>query len=354
MTGKMLFDAVGGVREDYVLDADEAVIARAARGRRIGRLILRIGRAAACLLLVCAACFGGLDWYFDLTGAHEQVLRIKPAVIGDRMVFYAMQRLGDGQTMTLQYRRGEQVWQNGELTVWQLKGRSDYAELIFEQNGTLELAEFHSYSILPHAGEIFVPDETWPYWEMLSPEAWGTIDFSPYTFADVLRDIYRAESAADLESVSFAKTGDNNTEVGRSIRIRTVTLRDTDALALMWEILSGLTTIPSGEVREEILIKRPDDVLAEQVRRRVTVTFRSGAVLEFRYNPAGGSDGGTFTQLGADYSALTTAQNRALVELIGISFAPTPIPETKPPQGCDETETVRPIPETAVPPVPVA
>ncbi|MBR6708656.1 MAG: hypothetical protein IKL84_03140 [Clostridia bacterium] len=342
MTREALFSAIGEISEEYILDADEEQVRQSSRTKRIGRAVRRIGTLAACLLVICAAAFSGLNWYLGLSGAHEQLLVIKPTVLGDRFAFYGMKQLGEGQTLMLSYQKGELVWERDDLRVWQLKGREDYSELIFEDDKGLQLGFFDGYCVLPAGAEL---DGNWFYGSLLTPEEWEKIDFSAYTLSDVLHEIYCADSADDIEKIRFSKTDSDNTVVGRSVKVKTVTLRDEEAREQIWNLFLDL--IPAEDFSDPV-VKLPDTVKPVQVMREVTVTFRNGAELICHYQPAGGEDGGSITQRGKIYGILTVEQNHALIKLAEISFHPTPIPETDPLVG-DMTATVG---ETAVPPAP--
>ena len=115
-----------------------------------------------------------------------------------------------------------------------------------------------------------------------------------------------------------------------------------------WGILTGV--VPFDYLQADYptpAVPKPDDVRSVQVVRDVTVKFKNGSTLSFAYNPAGGEDCGLLYRLeGSNRYYLTVEQNHALIALADISFAPTPIPETDPPRGGDETAQVQPAPET--------
>ncbi len=350
MTKQELFCAIGDVREEWINDADAVSIRRATRARRAGRLARRVGAVAACLVLLLTAGYRFACWYFPL-GAYEQVMRITPVVFNNRLMMYAFERLGDGQEMMLRHQRGEYLGHNGAYDVWQLKGRDDYAELIFSDGENWELGRFNQYSALAQGWTYDEEaDADWWYASLMTPEEWRKIDTSAYTLVDVLQQIYGVDSADDIVSVRFEKSGIDNTQIGRSVKVETVTLRDADEIAQVWNILISLTPTDHYADRPTPTVAKPDNVRSVQVVRDVTISFKNGTVLEFEYNPSGGEDCALFYRIeGYNYYYLTVEQNHTLIDLAGISFAPTPIPETKPPRGVDETATVRP-PETAVAP----
>lgn len=347
MTREELFGAIGDVREAWIADAGEENVRRTTRARRAGRFARRAGAIAACLAIVLTVGYRFVCWYFPM-GGYEQVLRIKPIVLHGRLMSYAMERLGEGQQMLLAARLGDVVWENGETTVWKLKGREDYAELIFSDGDTYQLGRLEDYSALPEGWNFELENYiNWWYAPLLTPEEWRQIDTSAYTFAEVLREIYCVDSADDIAWVRFEKSGIDNTEVGRSVKVKTVTLRDTDEIAQVWDILWSLTPTDHYADRPQPTVPKPDDVKSVQIVRDVTVTFKNGSALRFEYDPAGGEDCALFYRLeGVNYYYLTVEQNHTLIDLAGISFAPTPIPETDPPQGIAETATAAPVPET--------
>lgn len=348
MKGKKLFLAIGEVRDEWIADADTGAEDAPRRKSRRG-LIRRLAAAAACFLVLLTVGYCFVDWYYPM-GAYEEVLRIKPLVLYNRLMSYELVRLGEGQQAMLSHRRGEYVGNLQGTEVWRLQGREDFAELIFYDGATWQLGKINQYNSLAE-GWTYDPveDADWAFGSLLSPEEWANIDTSTYTMAEVLRNIYAAESAEDIAWVRFEKDDIDNTQIGRSVKVKTVTLRDEAELALVWEIMVGLTPLDHYAERPQPKVALPEDVRAVQVARNVTVKFKNGAVLEFEYNPAGGEDCALFYRIaGYDYFYLTVEQNHALIDLVGISFAPTPIPETDPPRGVDATATARP-PETAVP-----
>ena len=348
MKGKKLFLAIGEVREEWITDADADTGAEDVppKKKHLG-WIRRIGAAAACFLVLLTVGYCFADWYYPM-GAHEEVLRIKPLVLYNRLMSYELVRLGEGQRAMLPHRRGEYVGNLQGTEVWHLQSREDYAELIFHDGETWQLGKINQYNSLAE-GWTYDPieDADWAFGSLLSPEEWANIDTSTYTMAEVLRNIYVAESAGDIAWVRFERDDIDNTQIGRSVKVKTVTLRDEAEIALVWEIMDGLTPLSHHAERPQPKVTRPEDVRAVQVARNVTVKFKNGAVLEFEYNPAGGEDCALFYRIaGYDYFYLTVEQNRTLIDLAEISFAPTPIPETDPPRGIDATATARP-PETA-------
>lgn len=352
MTGRELFLTIGEVRDAWIADADTGAEDVPQKKPQRWNWMRRLGAVAACFLVLLTVGYCFADWYYPL-GAHEEVLRIKPLVLHNRLMSYELVRLGEGQRAMLPHRRGEYVGNLQGMEVWHLQGREDYAELIFHDGETWQLGRFNQYSSLAE-GWTYDPaeDADWPFAALLSLEEWEKIDTSRYTLAEVLRNIYGAECASDIAWVRFEKSGIDNTQVGQSVKVKTVTLRDAAEIARVWEIMASLTPIYHHDERPKVEVTRPEDVLAVQVVRDVTVRFQNGATLEFEYNPVGGADGALFYRIaGYDYFCLTPAQNRTLIDLAEISYAPTPIPETKPPRGIDATETARP-PETAISAVP--
>ncbi|MBE6575491.1 MAG: hypothetical protein E7654_04360 [Ruminococcaceae bacterium] len=346
MIGRELFLTIGEVRDEWIADAGEEDIPQKKPKR--WNWMRRLGAAAACFLVLLTVGYCFVDWYYPM-GAHEEVLRIKSLVLHNRLMSYELVRLGEGQRAMLPHRRGEYVGNLQGTEVWHLQGREDYAELIFCDGETWQLGRINQYNSLAE-GWTYDPveDADWVLGSLLSPEEWGNIDTSTYTMAEVLRNIYAADSAEDIAWVRFEKDDIDNTQIGQSVKVKTVTLRDEGEIARVWEIMAGLTPLGHHAERPQPKVALPEDVRAVQVVRNVTVKFKNGAVLEFEYNPAGGEDCALFYRIaGYDYFYLTVEQNRTLIDLAEISFAPTPIPETKPPRGIDATETARP-PETAV------
>ncbi len=349
MTKQELFCAIGDVREAWIEDADEENLRRTTRAGRAGKLARRLGTIAACLAILLIAGYRFVDWYFP-RGAHEHVLRLTPIVLHDRFMQYELVRLGEGQQAMLPHRLGEFVGEQQGREIWKIRGRDDMAELILRDGETWQLVRFNDYNSF-FTGWVYdaEAEADWFYTDLLTPEEWAQIDTTAYTLGEVLRNVYAADSAEDIAWVRFEKSGIDNTQVGRSVKVKTVTLRDADEIAQVWEILVGLTPFDDHRYeRPQPAVVKPD-VLAVQTVRDVTVRFKNGAELIFEYSPAGGEDCGLLYRVeGHSPYYLTVEQNHTLIDLAGISFAPTPIPETDPPRGISETATVRP-PETAAP-----
>lgn len=350
MTKQELFTAIGDVWEEWIADAGEEAVRRSTRARRAGRLVRRLGACAVCLAILMTAGIGFARWYFPL-GGYEQVLRITPIVLHNRFMQYELVRLGEGQQALLPHRRGDYVGELQGREVWHLQGREDYAELIFYDGESWQLARFSDYSSFIE-GWSYDADagEDWLYNDLLTPEEWRQIDTSAYTLSDVLRNVYAADSADDIAWVRFEKSSIDNTRVGKSVKVKPATLCDADEIAQVWDILVSLVPFDDYRYdRPEPVVPRSDDVRSVQVVRDVTVTFKNGAMLSFEYNPSGGEDCALFYRIeGSNRYYLTVEQNHALIDLAGISFALTPIPETDPPRGISETATARPV-ETAAP-----
>lgn len=350
MTAKALFCAIGELSEEYILDAAEENIRTVSRARRIGRAARRIGAIAACLILLFGAGIYGYFWYnYDFT-AHEEMLKIYPVYLENRMMSYAAERIGEGEALFLPTRIGEEVWSSNGKTFYRFKGRDDYAELILDDGGTLSKVSFYTFSMLPEGGIYSDEDGTdWHWRELVPEEVWQEIDTSPYTYRDILRVIYRVDDADDIAWVRFEKSNIDNTQIGRSVKVKTVTLRDADEIETVWDILVSISGTDHYAERPEPRVPLPDDVRSVQVVRNVTVSFKNGVKLEFEYTPSGGEDCGLFYRIeGVDYYYLTVEQNHALIDLAEISFAPTPIPETEPPSGTCVTATAASFPDETI------
>lgn len=338
MTTQDLFRAIGDVRDDYILDA-----AVKPKKRRPWLHAIAIA-ACVCLVVLPVARW----WFAPAFQTTEQLLITRPILIGDRFMSYhrvndILTRWDDESFLAL--RKGDILRQQGGYTVYRIRGREDIAELIIEEDGKHTLWAFERYSFT--GPRDFLYDDVCWFGDLLTDAEKVTVNLSPYTVADILRDVYAATSADDVISVRFEKTYNNNTAVGRSIRPKTVVLRGDDC-APIWDILVTLAPDdPENERWNTPAVPLPDDVLPEQTCRDVTVKFKSGATMTFAYNPAGGEDGGLFWGI-----VLTVEQNHTLIDLAEISFAPTPIPETDPPQRGAETATAAPLPETTSTPAP--
>ncbi len=351
MTKEKLFAAVGEVRDEWIADAKEENLRRVTQAKRMRRAAGRIGAFAACLALLLTMGYRVYAWYF-MSYSHEQVLRLCPFVLEDRLMMYAFDgELGEGQRLMLGSRRGEYVgqiaWQDRAHDVWKLQGRDDYAELIFSDGDSFQLGHFHQYSALAEGWSYDTEDtDDWWYASLMTPEEWAQIDTSAYTLSEVLETIYCVNSADDIASVRFEKSDIDNTEVGRSVKIKTVTLRDMENLEKIWNILAALAPLSHHAERPIPTVVLPDYVKTVQVVRDITIKLKNGAVLQFEYNPSGGEDCALFYRIeGYHYYYLTPDQNHTLINLAEISFAPTPIPETKPLLGTPETAVAQTVPQ---------
>ena len=140
-----------------------------------------------------------------------------------------------------------------------------------------------------------------------------------YTFGYVLEKICGVTSAEDIVRVRFEKTETGSFDWERRVKVRAVTLRDSDTLARMYTILAGMVRAPMDAkpadavgIRDAAYLagKQP---LALQTERKVIVTLRDGTELTLAYLPASAQFDG--------WEALTEADNAWLIAAAEIDMA---------------------------------
>lgn len=165
-------------------------------------------------------------------------------------------------------------------------------------------------------------ESLWNEIPWFSPE----LDFSPYSYRDVLETVYGVFDAADLVRLTVSPANMDNTDAGKALQaeIGTRTVTDRAALDALYDALASMTCL--GSDRWDLIDRggadaaadRPDGGLLNAVRlgRDLTLETSAGAVIDsLKYTAAGGQ---FYEYGGIAYAPLDPETAAAVTSLLGI------------------------------------
>lgn len=302
---------------------EEAVQAPAMERKKTKNRIL--WGAVACL---CACMLGFSAWFFlpptTVTSNDQRIVVIR---IDDHLVSYEILKtntMSRFERTLLPDEPGEVLAVHGDSTFYRPAGEEDLVYLIqIDSNGKQTILEFYDY--VNTAGV----DMTTSYWYTsgwLSDEDIRILESGKelLPWGDILETIYSVSSAQDIASVRFSKSGSDNSSVGASVRVKTVTVKDAETLKKLYDLFPRLHVegyrdeppIASVHARDEAYIngERP---LSVQINRTVTLTLTSGRELTVTYYP---SEGVLKQNSTGYYTILPEAENEWLIALAEIDM----------------------------------
>ena len=316
MTRQMISMAISQISDDFVLEAEEYVA-----GSKVPRKLQRWLTAAASIALVLGLGIFSV-WFFtpsDTWGASENALRLTVVRVDDKMASYAFSDMSPYESGMLASWRGEPYREHGGTRFYCVKGAEDLSRLIMENDEGLHLMKF----------ELWLQPMSFDRWQTslwytsgyLTDEDIAALDTDfQITYGDTLSIIYGVDSAGDIVSVKFEDADIDKTDIGDSIKIKSVTLRDGESTRRVYDILCGMTENDewNGWVRifpNDEEYKNGTQPLSEQTERRVTVVLSNGSVLRFDYSPTSG----IIKKYGDGYGAeLSEQDNEWLISAAGI------------------------------------
>ena len=284
----MICQAVAGISDEYVAEAAEYKAKS-----RVSRKTARWLTAAASVLLAFGLGIFSV-WFFtpsDMWGASTNALQLTVVRVDDKMASYAFVDMSPYEETVIESCRGELYRRHGDVSFYRIKGANDLARLIFEQDEDLWLIEFDSW-IQPMSSERW-KTSYWYTGGYFTDEDIAALDAdAKITYADTLGIIYGVESAEDIISVKFEDADIDKTDIGDSVKIKAVTLRDSESAQRMYTLLCTLVDRDgngwNGWVRvfaDDEEYKNGTMPLSEQTEREVVVTLASGRKLKFNYSP---------------------------------------------------------------------
>ncbi len=286
MIRQMISTAVSQISDDYIAEAAEYNAAS-----RAPRKTWRWLTAAASIILMFGVGIFSM-WFFtpsDMWGVSTNALQLTVVRVDDKMASYAFVDVSPYEETMIKSRRGELYRQHGDARFYRIKGQNELLSLILENDDGLRLVEFESW-IQPMSADRWQTSYWYEYGYITDTDIAALDAESEIYYSDTLRIIYGVESAEDIVSVKFEDADIDKTDIGDSIKIKSVTLRDGESLERMYKILCGMTERDAW--RDWVRIFADDEQykngtlpLSEQTERRVTVTLADGYQLRFDYSP---------------------------------------------------------------------
>ncbi|MBQ9152150.1 MAG: hypothetical protein IJX72_07855 [Clostridia bacterium] len=280
--------------------------------------------AAACFF----ACLLGFSAWFFLPPSTITNQSAKSVVIriDDRLVSYYVintAALSRFERMRLPDTPSEILCTHGGNTFYRAQGENDLVYIIQQRSdGSYAVLKFHDYV------SIVGMDMTD---SLLTANGWFTdadiaaLDgLTEPTMDEIWETIYGVTSHADVQSIRFEKDRAYNGGVSKRIKIAPITVKDSENLARIYDLLVCMTPAEYGQALPYDYVDAHDEAylsgkkpLSAQVNRDLTVTLASGRKLMFYYYPATG----LLRQHGTEmYTVLSEPDNQWLIRLVGIDM----------------------------------
>ena len=280
----------------------------------------------------------------ELARDSEQVQHLRFCIVESHLAEYEVKKLTDRQQEKLADMKGELYLEGEGLRIYRFADREDLVYLIFESDDALILGEFWQF----HYNASYDTLREWvhdPDWASVFPFPQEQLEkivpvSSPL---EIFRIIYGLESAEDIQAVTFKKT-----IADRSIKIKTVTLRDKRKISEFFNILISLD-VPEDdywsddEVKQEYKERKKQfqtqNIPLWQINRTIIITLDSGYELEMSYDGIGER----LNCVSVFRVPLNEEQNNWIIEHAEIDFTPRDYAES-PTVKTDGMETATPTP----------
>ena len=292
--------------------------------RKNKRRPLRVA-AAACL---CACLVGFAAWFFlppANTTAHVQYLTV--VRVGDRLLSYEILKtdtLSPFARLLLPRKPGELLATHGDSSFYRARGEDDLVYIIQQRSdGSYAVLKFHDY--ISVVGEDMTGSEWYTAGWLTDEDIAALHDAATPTMGEIWETVYGVTSREDIQSVRFEKDSAYNDGVSKGVKITPVTVKDSEDLARIYDLLVSMTPAESGQelpydhvdVHDEAYLSG-EKPLSTQVNRDLTVTLASGRKLTFSYYPATGLLLRRGTRF---YTILAETDNEWLINLAEIDMA---------------------------------
>lgn len=318
MTRQMISTAISQISDDYIAEAAEYNAAS-----RAPRKTWRWLTVAASIALVLGLGIFSV-WFFtpsDMWGTSTNALQLTVVRVDDKMASYAFADMSPYEEAMIASWRGELYRRHGDASFYRIKGQDELSRLIIDNNDGSHLVEFESW-IQPMSADRWQTSYWYEYGYITDEDISALEVESEIYYSDTLRIIYGVESAEDIVSVKFDDADIDKTDIGDGIKIKSVTLRDGESLARIYEILCGMTERDAwqGWVRifaHDEQYKNGTSPLSEQTERQVTVTLDGGHKLRFDYSPTSSIIKKYGVGVGAE---LSEQDNAWLISVAGIDM----------------------------------
>lgn len=327
MRGKHLLEKMSFIDYKWVKEAET----EKKNNHKLRRALITAAAAVACVAIAVSIAVGVFVnsqafVLLDLAqfATTEQVLYTKELIIEGHLMEYRKIRPVGMQKQRLAESVGDLLMTTENGGVYRFAGRDDLVYLIFDEDGELTLGEF--FGVWYHTSYDAIKDDLdRSYFSLLFTEEQLKTLTALSSPEELYRIIYHIHSAEDIHSVIFKKTNADNTNRGRSVKVKTVTLTDRDDIAEFYHMLCtldvplGLDWItPSTEkIAERYASLRAQDIPGNQVDRVILVKLKSGYVIEMRYD----GEMGTLQSVGRIRSPLSDEVNDWIIEHAEIDFS---------------------------------
>lgn len=250
----------------------------------------------------------------DVAGFQNQELRFTILPVGDRAAEYHMVELDDSGD-PLAGLLGEPFALEG----WYRPAGHDELQYLIsrEADGTYLLWEFSSFVVWSEeerAEALHAAEEGTSAW-VGQPWFRPDLDASPYSYGEVLEQVYGVTSADALTSVTVSPANMDNTAPGKALQaeIGTTTLTGREALDTLYGVLTGLTCTGDSNWEQ---IGLPADLLeAVRVGRYLSIQAGDTVIDGLKYTAAAGQ---FYEYGGISYAPLGAADAAAVSTLMGI------------------------------------
>ena len=286
MTRQMISMSISQISDDYVTEAAEYKTAL-----RAPRKIRRWLTVAASIVLVFGLGIFSI-WFFtpsDMWEVNTHSLQLTVVRVDDKMASYILLDMSPYEKAMIESWRGELYRRHGDASFYRVNGQDELFRLILDNGNGLHLVEFETW-IQPMSADTWRTSYWYEYGYITDLDI-AALDFeSEIYYGDTLRIVYGVESAENIVSVKFEDADIDKTDIGDSIKIKPVTLRDVESLVQVYNILCGMTERDAwqGWIRifaQDEQYKNGELPLSEQTERQVIVTLGNGYKLRFDYSP---------------------------------------------------------------------
>lgn len=318
----MEFLTLLGDLDDSILTTETAP-ARTASGTKKHRRALWAS-IAACL---CVCCLAFSAWFFIPPSVNSaQAAKFVVIRLDDRLASYyeiKTKTLSRFERLRLPDTPGEVLCTHGENVFYRAEGEEDLTYVIQKRgDGSYVVLKFEDY--VSTTG-IDMRESYWYTTGWLTDEDIAALNDSPVSYGeDILRDIYDVDAPEDIVRIKFEKADFDNSSVGKSVKVKSVTVKDKSTITKLYDRLAQMEALPMGVPLTRVFA---DDKaylqgvspLSIQTDRKVTVTLQGGREIEYFYSPVDRVLCST-APLGSYFVTLTEEENALLIRLCNIDL----------------------------------
>ncbi len=208
----------------------------------------------------------------------------------------------------------------GDKNYYRLLGHEEMQYLILREEDGYSLWKFSHFLVWDQEEFAAVKEGLADGTSAWSDFSWFSLDmdFSPYSYDMILRDIYGVTSGEAIESILVEPANMDNTDAGKKLQeeIGTRTITEKSQIAAIYQAISALTCL--GSDNWESIGLNVGDNLPEQVRcgRYLTISLKNGGIIDsLKYT---GISGQFYEYSGIAYKPLAEDTAREIEALLGI------------------------------------